>query len=722
MPIVPRARPTVPQIGSLPQVRNTVRVEQAPSALAALSPLAQGIGEFYEQEKRRNDVTALMQARRELSDFESSVFDPENPEGITAYRGKNALVANDKLIPTLDQRVSQIGERLTPDQRAQFDMIALNFRDSLQGRLNQHMSREHEAFLQAEQKATVLNLTNDAATAAAEGNLGLAASRASELLAMRRASLEAEGMPEELIKAEERNTVSTIHSQAVASMVVRDPLQAQAYLDRYADQFSAVDRANAERLVQPFAEDAAAEAIAGDALAGVDSGPLLSGEGDYATMRRRLESAGGNPRAYNKASGAAGPDQFLAKTWLGLVKDTGPAWARGLTEAQILEKRFDPEISGQMAEEFDRRNAAGLERRGLPVNNTTLYLAHHFGEAGGAAIIRAPADTPMQRLVTPAAYKANPHLHGKTKAQMLADFQRRSKGAMGAVDGGASVQVVAVAPPQTEGEALELVRNDPRTRDPRVRQAAEQKVRQQWSQREQDRQDADRLREQQIHTMIEEGDPRQNIRAILGPQFGYAASRGLVKGLEDRLEQRRRGELVQDNVELADTLRRQSIENPAGFAKLPLAKYAGQLSTETLEDLTERQATIAKPDKKAEFANEEEQLKALVYGPLGLSGTLKGPAQKRRADFDRAWYMAKRDFAARNGGKLPTPEQRDGLIRKLTATFVLNGEDTPFFAAGKRGEVPADQQALIRDAFKRAGKPAPTPDEMRFLYLQQVSK
>lgn len=150
----------------------------------------------------------------------------------------------------------------------------------------------------------------------------------------------------------------------------------------------------------------------------------------YEDTRNRLES-GGKADAYNPASGAAGKHQFLASTWNGLVQRYKPAWAEGKTPAEILKARYDPNISDQMVKLFDAENQKALRVAGIPVNDTTMYLSHHFGQSGARTIFNAPDNTPMKDLVTPLAYAKNAHLHGKTKGQMLADFAKRSAGAVG---------------------------------------------------------------------------------------------------------------------------------------------------------------------------------------------------------------------------------------------------------------------------------------------------
>ena len=147
----------------------------------------------------------------------------------------------------------------------------------------------------------------------------------------------------------------------------------------------------------------------------------------YDAFRTRLESGGDN-NAYNARTGALGKHQFLASTWLGLVRHYKPAWADGLTQAQILDKRRDGAVSDQMVALYDRDSTRQLASAGYAATPGNLYLAHHFGATGAAKILGAPDATPMQSLVSARAYRDNPHLHGKTKAQVLAAFARRSGG------------------------------------------------------------------------------------------------------------------------------------------------------------------------------------------------------------------------------------------------------------------------------------------------------
>lgn len=152
--------------------------------------------------------------------------------------------------------------------------------------------------------------------------------------------------------------------------------------------------------------------------------PSRTDDTGYASQRRRLES-GGKSNAKNPNSSAYGPDQFLKGTWMELIDKYKPSWSRGKSEDELLELRADPDKSAEMVALFDQDNADYLAQRDIPATNMNLYLAHHFGKGGAAEIVESPDDTPMRSIVSPATYKANPHLHGKTKGEVLADFERR---------------------------------------------------------------------------------------------------------------------------------------------------------------------------------------------------------------------------------------------------------------------------------------------------------
>lgn len=108
-----------------------------------------------------------------------------------------------------------------------------------------------------------------------------------------------------------------------------------------------------------------------------------------------VESAG-NPNARNPRSSAYGLGQFVDDTWMDVIQRHGRGFIQpGMTEADILDLRRDPEISRAMTEAYARDNATTLERIGLPVTPDTLYMAHFLGPGGARAVMTADPSTPF---------------------------------------------------------------------------------------------------------------------------------------------------------------------------------------------------------------------------------------------------------------------------------------------------------------------------------------
>lgn len=151
-----------------------------------------------------------------------------------------------------------------------------------------------------------------------------------------------------------------------------------------------------------------------------------------------LEGTGRNP-----TSTAVGTGQILEGTWADLLQQYRPDLLQGLTGQQLYRlPRSDPRRVAVMglrvsnpalAREMTTRYAEGaaqtLARAGLPVNDETIYLLHHFGYAGGLPVVRAALqnpNTPMSALVPAHVMAANPYLRNKTAGQMVDNHRRRA--------------------------------------------------------------------------------------------------------------------------------------------------------------------------------------------------------------------------------------------------------------------------------------------------------
>ena len=62
------------------------------------------------------------------------------------------------------------------------------------------------------------------------------------------------------------------------------------------------------------------------------------------------------------------------------------------------------------------------------MNNANVYAMHHFAPDQALRFARAGGNVRAEQMFSPAAIDANPYLRGKTKDQILANWDQRSGG------------------------------------------------------------------------------------------------------------------------------------------------------------------------------------------------------------------------------------------------------------------------------------------------------
>ncbi len=154
-------------------------------------------------------------------------------------------------------------------------------------------------------------------------------------------------------------------------------------------------------------------------LKGIEAKGLVNGltDGSYEGRVIGAESAGKNT-AKNPNSTAYGPHQFVKGTWLELVKRHKPAWAKGLSNEEILLRRGDRQISSQMFQYFRQENQQVLFNAGIPINPGTEYLAHFLGAGGAVDVLSQLPTTEISAVLPQKVINANPFLKGMTVADI----------------------------------------------------------------------------------------------------------------------------------------------------------------------------------------------------------------------------------------------------------------------------------------------------------------
>lgn len=140
----------------------------------------------------------------------------------------------------------------------------------------------------------------------------------------------------------------------------------------------------------------------------------------YVNTIVRLESRPGDPGFAHPNSTAMGDGQFLRGTWSDYVRANPDRFA-GMSPEEALARRADPMESRRAIAWYADRNGQTLSRAGLPVNNTTLGLAHRFGAGGATSILRADPGTPIEHALPngQAVLAANPDLRGRTVGDVV---------------------------------------------------------------------------------------------------------------------------------------------------------------------------------------------------------------------------------------------------------------------------------------------------------------
>lgn len=704
--IIPRAQPGAVQVQLGPQARNTTQVSAAPAEAIArgLDAIGRQGFAYAQQQQEQNDVAALMEARRRLSDWEASTFDPANENGISKYRGKQALDANEYLTPDLDKRISDIDATLTPGQRAKFGQVAGAFRAEFTGRLNTYMDREFTQYREGEEKAAVEQLGNDAILAGLNGEPEQQDVRLGELLGMREAQLTAQGVGEQAKAADLRGMQSTIRARTIEGVAGRDPLAAEQMLQKHLGELTPQDRMKVESMLQPVVnaamDEAEADAIIGGGQVAAHRDPGQRGRPspEISSILDQAADKHGVPRHYLYAlaeqessfnPGAVNPE----------VLDDGDN-ATGLfqyraTSAGGIDRKDARASADRAAAEFKRRMASG---------GADFAVAAHFaGEGGADAVLRRG-----RRAENPKTAEYIEQVRGRA-GRWEAALSGRAPAQAGEQSG-----PVAAAPAASLADAL--ARADAIT-DPMRRRRVKAVIQDRFQLRDLARRENEESTSRAImETMY--GDPTdlRPIRQRLTPdQYRWAQNNGKLEALEAIRTKNVQGLFVQDELPFKETLLREAAASPDAFAKRNLADpdVQARLSTDTLHRLNGLQESVRKGGAAAaqEWAT-ESQLLGQAYTELKLSGSDNA---KKRDEFEAAYLREKRAYNEANGGRNPGADEQQAIINRLKLPMVRErfwglGPDAEsrVYRAEEGARVPQSDRTAIIAGLREAGIAAPT--------------
>jgi hypothetical protein len=124
--------------------------------------------------------------------------------------------------------------------------------------------------------------------------------------------------------------------------------------------------------------------------------------------------SGGNATAKNPKSSATGAGQFIASTWMQMVRAHRPDLMEGRTANEVLALRNDGALSREMTGHLAKDNAEYLRNRRQPITEGTIYLAHFLGAQGAVSALTASPGASAASVLGEGVMNANPHLKGKT--------------------------------------------------------------------------------------------------------------------------------------------------------------------------------------------------------------------------------------------------------------------------------------------------------------------
>jgi hypothetical protein len=167
----------------------------------------------------------------------------------------------------------------------------------------------------------------------------------------------------------------------------------------------------------------------------------ISGHSYAAILAQARQESGLDPKARSKTSSAAGPFQFLERTWLGLFQRYGSSYGLGDLSRQIevrngvptvkdpelrqkiLDLRYDADLSAGMAARYLAEGRDRLQRKlGRPVSEAESRIAYVMGVAGASKLIAAAGSgdaTPAADLLPQAAKANGPLFYDRASGRAL---------------------------------------------------------------------------------------------------------------------------------------------------------------------------------------------------------------------------------------------------------------------------------------------------------------
>ena len=528
------------------------------------------------------------------------------------------------------------------------------------------------------------------------------------------------GWTEDRIKNESDKFRSGIHKSVVSNFLVDDDVDgAETYLEANADELLWSDELSLRADLKTPLEKRQAYQDYQLAIGMIDppeaeETPAASPKavGDIKSLIRGPES-GGNDKATNqKGSSASGRYQFIKGTFVELYKEVygvDDSAARSAWEKD----RFNNAVQEKLMDRLLANNSKILRDNGQAVDNGNLYVMHVLGAGNGPKLLRADANEPVSKYLSPEIVSKNPTYFGKGKTvgESLAIIR-------GKVGGGAPV-------------------NAPRTWDKaqvygKIDELAEKEG---WSfertERAKARADFEIQRDEQLLAREEDQAARAANEIIIGLGDGFTDISMIPKDVRDKMAPEDVARLtdaaarnaapksVPANGDAQLALNLMRIQDPDKFKEENLGQYRGTMTPAEFDTLVQQQATL-RAEKPEKYSPRTQISSTIAWGEkYGGLGALED--QDRIAIYDIMDNLVSSEY--RKTGKAPTEEQYVAALRLATKQYTTVKRGAIWDSKGQLPvykltveNIPASEKAAMIKAYKAQYSKEPTDEQLTKMF------
>lgn len=640
MPIIPRANPNLPQLNNLPNARNQTEVRAFTGVAAAVGGITQQIQGIFEKQQQRQDEASVFEVENKLHEWGNKWRDPNNPDGLSKYKGADALGLPEKVNPDYQQYTSGLMTGLKSDNARQAaSRMITKYKLGFDDQINRYATEENERYI-GEQRTSALNINQqEAALAVTEKRYEAANDAMDKSEALIRLQARDQGWPPEKVQEAIFNQQSSIHSTVTNSMFDNgEYAEGVEYYNANIKEVSIADRARLDRVVRMANIETT---LAGDVA---DGGTAQAGYSHYFDSQIGAESnhkqfdAKGNPLI--SSAGAVGAGQVLPTTGPEAAKLAGLPWDK---DKLYNDEKYNLALAAAYSKEKFREFG----------NNPVLAIAAYNAGAGNVRKLIAKIGDPRKGEVT----------NEEFIARLPAEFKETKDYV---------TKIIKNAGPQREGMSARdnaLTVKDLDYRKALIARQDQNEARQERAQR-----DAERDQEEHVYGLLDQADPGMLVKDAIGSSEYLRLSGKQRMELDNYQDRRLSGTQSRTDPRVLDSY---LVMSDAEFIKSsPMNDFrAGRLSASNSQTLEDRRQALLDPKKSAKASAEagtESNVMAMAFQDLGLSS--KDYDAPKRGEFVRAFWEERDAFVLREKRK-PSYEEMKAMAKKLQLPFVKQTEN-----------------------------------------------